>query len=124
MTIEGRTRRGIYGDPDANNVEERVVTDPKWQKQEPPKGKFFKFENIGDAIEGKLLEIFESEFKGKKSKNAKLLSDGKEVSFRLSMQLEEYFGTVEVGAEIRIVYAGKKHTASGGTFKTFDFYKA
>jgi len=126
MPIEGHTRRGTYSDPDANNVEERTVTvDPKWQKQEPPKGKFFKFENVGDSVEGILVELFAGEYKGKANKNAKVkLENEKEISFRLSQQLDEYLSPVAPGTVIKIVYTGKKHTGSGGSFKTYDFYTA
>src|SRR5574341_2133642 len=124
--IEGKTRRPAYGDPDATNVEERSVSvDAKRQKQAPPQGKFFKFENIGDSVEGTVTEFFAGEYKNKPTKNVKLkLANGKEVSFRLSQQLEENFSDVEGGEEVKMVYTGKQHTGTGRAFKTFDFYKA
>jgi hypothetical protein len=91
-----------------------------WTKKDRPQGgKFFKFQNIGDSIEGVLKSFFESTFEGKTSNNALLSVDGKDVSFRLTLQLQQYFDTVSPGVTVRIVYRGRL-----GKMKNFDFYTA
>jgi hypothetical protein len=89
------------------------------QKDRPKLGKFFKFQNIGDSIEGELVRFFESEYEGKKSNNALLRVDGKEMSFRVTTQLQHYFDGVELGKTVKVVYKGRL-----GKLKNFDFFVA
>jgi len=100
--------------------EETRETGPGWTKKDRPQGgKFFKFQNIGDSIEGVLKSFFESTYEGKTSNNACLLVDGKEMSFRLTLQLQKYFDDVTLGTTVRVEYRGRL-----GKMKNYDFYVA
>jgi len=89
------------------------------QKERPQGGKFFKFQNIGDSIEGELIRFFESTYEGQTSNNALLRVDGKDTSFRLTVQLQQYFNGVELGKVVKVVYRGRL-----GKMKNYDFYVA
>ena len=89
------------------------------QKERPQGGKFFKFQNIGDSIEGELIRFFESTYEGQTSNNALLRVDGKDISFRLTTQLQQYFNDVGLGKVVKVVYRGRL-----GKMKNYDFYVA
>ena len=127
MALE-RTRRGEYGTDTESQVEQQTgpangstEQEAGWVKKAKPLGggKFFKFQNIGDTIQGTLKGFFESTFEGKTSNNALLVVDGKDISFRMTTQLEQYFTGVTPGTVVKVEYKGRL-----GKMKTYDFYTA
>jgi len=127
MALPGR--RGTYTEPSAASQERAAEPDraqttkaeePKrnWAQQARPASNFFKFQDAGDTIEGKLKMFFESEYDGKTSVNATLIdAQEKEVNIRLTTQLERYFESVKLGSYVKIVYRNRL-----GKMKNFDFF--
>jgi hypothetical protein len=134
MALPGRTtRRGEYNDtataeatatgqpePEVEETAEEAPPAEGWTKKATPPGKYFKFQNPGDTLEGVLKNFFTSEYQGKESVNATLVVKGKDVGIRLSQQLQQYFDDgVEIGARVKIVYKGRL-----GKLKDYEFYFA
>jgi hypothetical protein len=121
MALPGRTRRDTYSQSEETTQEtggEAKAPESTWKKHDRPAGgKFFKFQNVEDSIEGTFKSFFESEYEGKTSVNATLLVGKQEISFRLTMQLEQYFSDVKPGDAVKVVYKGKI-----GKMKNFDFF--
>lgn len=87
----------------------------------------FNFENEGDTIEGKLVNIRDGNYlrqNGEKSKVYDLeTSEGTKTVFGTSV-IERAMGAVAIGQQVKITYQGTTQTKNGRPVKLFDvFYK-
>lgn len=81
-------------------------------------GQFFKFEAVGDSLEG----IWRGTQTGKFGDNGAVESEGGVVHlFSLSAALKDLL-RVKEGTEVRIEYLGKKMSKGGNEFKAFQVF--
>lgn len=90
-------------------------------KGSPRGGKWFKFENRGETLDGVYQGTFTSNGKFGAKTGAKILhaTEG-EVFINLTSDLVDKMTPLPVGTTVRIRYTGKESTKSGGQVKKFE----
>jgi hypothetical protein len=91
---------------------------------------FFRFQNAGDKLEGKLIikttittnKNQDGKQTGKVGKYSVLANDGKKYSFLGSVILDELLSTVPLGSMVYIIYDYLEHPESGYDIKHFKVY--
>ena len=82
--------------------------------------KLFKFENVNDSIEGKLMNIRTG---GKfDSKMYDVETDSGMLTFFGSTVIDGRLTKDLIGSRIKVVYTGKATTETGTEYKTFDVF--
>lgn len=76
----------------------------------------------GDSIEG-ILKLVEHNQGAKKNSTIYTLDvDGQEVSVWGSVILDDLMNSVDKGSKVKIVFNGKKQTASGGSYNLYEVF--
>lgn len=89
----------------------------KFQEVESPD--FFRFENVKDSIEGKLLGRDIVTFQNGAVNRYTVETEDGQKKFLGSTVLDDTFANIPDGAFIRVTYIGDKKTASKRTMKDF-----
>lgn len=91
-----------WGDPEFWDDAQEVETD------------FFRFQNPGDTLVGKLIEKGEKPIQGSPAGHYVFeTEDGRHIACHGSMQLDDKMKPVNVGSIVRIEYDGDQKTANG-----------
>lgn len=89
--------------------------DPKfWDDAQEVETDFFKFENTGDTLIGRLIEKGQGEIRGSLvGRYTVQTEDGRHVGFHGSVQLDDKMLPVSLGSIVRIEYTGDQKTQNG-----------
>lgn len=89
---------------------------------EPLESDFFRFENPGDILVGKLVEKSEITIRGKPGKKYKVENDsGTIIAFNGGTKIDDVLEMLPLGIMVRIEFTGySEKTASGNRMKNFD----
>lgn len=79
----------------------------------------FKFEAVGDSIEGYLKNVGSITFDGKAVKRYLVQTDDGLYSFLGSFKIDELMTGIETGIKVRLTYTKKERLGGGKTLKQF-----
>jgi hypothetical protein len=83
-------------------------------------GKFFKFEEEGQQLEG-IWDGYRESTNYKGTYNGFINVDGERIVFGLSTAIEDMM-VIPVGTQVKVVYIGKQVGKSGRQFKAYEVY--
>jgi hypothetical protein len=84
-------------------------------------GDFHTFSNVGDSIEGTLVEARDIQIRGNEARRYKLRQDGGTlISFHGSIEIDDKMREVQDGQYVRITLMGETPTSGGNNVKQFN----
>lgn len=90
------------------------------QYEDVEAGDFFKFEEVGDFIEGQLLHVSTIKMSNGTVGSYKILTpDGAEMKFNGTVTLDEKLREVPVNTMVKITYIGDERTGSNRKLRQF-----
>ncbi len=93
---------------------------PKERKFADISGDFHTFSQVGDSVEGALVETRDITIRGNAAKRYKLRKDDDSlISFHGSIEIDDKMGEVQNGQYVRITLKGETPTSGGNSVKQF-----
>lgn len=84
---------------------------------------FYKFENVGDEVHGRLVSVGQAHMAGGDVGRYVVQSDDHRVAFLGSVGIDNHLAGKRVGYDFMLVYTGDTETGGGRTLKEFDLFE-